>query len=120
VAGDSTLFHASSLAARPRMAVLPRLHRPRSDILGGKRPYSGSPAEPNGAGVSSRSVPKGITTITSGTLKWRESGGSAVFRSRWARSTRIVKTKEIEDQDRNSTALDQIAQSRFSNVSSKW
>jgi hypothetical protein len=47
---------------------------------------------------------------------WRESRRNSVFRSRWARSIRMIKAKEIEDLDRDNAALDWIATSRFSKI----
>ena len=55
-----------------------------------------------------------ISLVLSAT--WRESARSAVFRSRWTRSTREVNTKEVEAVDGNGAALAKIAKSRFPEV----
>ena len=47
-----------------------------------------------------------------------ENPEEARYPDRVTRSTRIVKTKEIEDLDGNSPAVDQIAKSRFSKLGS--
>ena len=55
-----------------------------------------------------------ISLVLSAT--WRESARSAVFRSRWTRSTRTVKTKEIEGVDEDGAAFAKLAKSRFLRV----
>ena len=62
-------------------------------------------------------IARGMTSFKN--IRWRESARSAVFRSRWTRSTREVNTKEIESVDENGAAVAKIVKSRFLEVVSR-